>query len=138
MTILPWARAAEKVPDLFRTASGVRRSPNGQLSGLFPDGSLLGLEDFAYVSVRPTVTVDIVTKASYIFSVQTSFNSATASTLIRTFIDSNNLHQFIKASTFKKGKFGFKTFAQTKLQVDEIEMMMMPVDVKRVAPGFDL
>ena len=83
------------------------------------------------------VTEDIVPKTSYVFTVATSFNTLTNETQIQTFLDSNKQHEIID-NTFSKGKFGYKTDGSTILQVDEIEMIQLPVDVQRINPGFDL
>ena len=80
---------------------------------------------------------DIVPAASYIFTVSTSYDALTGNTLIKTYIDSNRQHEVIDSS-FEKGKFGIKTDATTEAIVDEIEMLQLPVDVRKVTPNFDL
>ena len=84
----------------------------------------------------PTL-VDIIPGADYIFTIATSFNGVTNETLIQTFVDSNKQHEVLD-TTFEKGKFGYKTDANTTITVDEIEMLQLPVDVRRIDPGFNL
>lgn len=81
--------------------------------------------------------VDIVPTTSYIFSVQTSYDPLNDNTLFQVYLDSNRIHSVVDGA-FEKGKFGFKTPGSTPMQVNEIEMIQLPVDVRRVAPGFDL
>lgn len=83
------------------------------------------------------VIEDIVPKASYIFTVATSFNGLTGQTQIQTFVDSNKQHEVLD-NQFQKGKFGMKTDSSTLMQVGEIEMFQLPVDVRRINPGFNL
>ena len=83
------------------------------------------------------VSVDIVPKASYIFTVTTDFNPSGPDTLLQTFFDSNRIHQIVDAS-FDKGKFGMKTDGSTTMLVDELEMFERPLDVRIIEPGFDL
>lgn len=83
------------------------------------------------------VVEDIVPKASYIFTVATDKSVETGETTIKAFVDSNKQHEIIDAS-FTKGKFGMKTNASTIMQINEVEMMEIPTDVKTVDPGFDL
>lgn len=80
---------------------------------------------------------DLVSKTSYVFTVATSFNPLTLETQIQTFVDSNKQHEILD-TTFNKGKFGYKTDSSTIIQIDEIEMLQLPVDVQRINPGFDL
>jgi len=80
---------------------------------------------------------DIVPGADYIFTIATSFNGVTNETLIQTFVDSNKKHEVLD-TTFEKGKFGYKTDLNTTITVDEIEMLQLPVDVRRIDPGFNL
>ena len=80
---------------------------------------------------------DVVPQVNYVFTVTTSFNSLTNDTLIRTLVDRNTQHEIIDAS-FTKGKFGLKTDGATVMQVTTIEMMTLPVDVRRINPGFNL
>ena len=83
------------------------------------------------------VVEDIVPKASYIYTISTDLSISTGETTIKTYVDSNTQHEIVDAS-FVKGKFGMKTYASTIMQVDEIEMMIIPTDVQHVEPGFDL
>jgi hypothetical protein len=87
--------------------------------------------------IAPTVTADIVPKASYIFTIQTSRDELTNDTLLQTFLDSNRIHNVLDGS-FEKGKFGFKTYSNTTLQTGEVEMIELPLDVRRILPGFNL
>jgi len=82
------------------------------------------------------VTEDIITGATYFFSVTTSYDELSGITEIQTFVDSNRQHQVFDSS-FEKGKFGFRSGA-TGIQIGEVEMMQLPVDVERIDPGFDL
>lgn len=95
-----------------------------------------------YVAGVPTqigadVAVDIVPQASYVLTVATSWNDLTNESHIQTYLDSNRLH-IVDDGAFEKGKFGLKTGAATTLQVDEIEMMQLPVDVQVIEPNFNL
>ena len=87
--------------------------------------------------IGPTVTADIVPKASYIFTIQTSRDELTNDTLLQTFLDSNRIHNVLDGS-FEKGKFGFKTYSNTTMQTGEVEMLELPLDVRRILPGFNL
>lgn len=83
------------------------------------------------------VDEDIVPQASYIFTVSTFLDQGTNETFIQTYVDSNKTHS-LSDDSFVKGKFGMKTAASTVMQIDEIEMIEYPVDVRRINPGFDL
>lgn len=83
------------------------------------------------------ITVDIVPQASYILTVATSWNDDTNQSHIQTYLDSNRIH-VVDDGAFEKGKFGLKTDPTTTLQVDEIEMMQLPVDVQTIEPNFNL
>jgi phage tail-like protein len=87
--------------------------------------------------ISAPVTEDIVPQASYIFTVITDLSAANGDTVIKAYVDSNKQHEIIDAS-FTKGKFGMKTNASTIMKIDEIEMMVIPTDVRTIAPGFDL
>lgn len=89
------------------------------------------------VQIGAPIPVDIVPEASYIFTIQTSFDSLSNDTLLQTYFDSNRIHSLRDAS-FEKGKFGFKTTASTTMQTGEIEMLQLPIDVRHVLPGFNL
>lgn len=89
------------------------------------------------VQIGAPVPVDIVPEASYIFTIQTSFDSLANDTLLQTFFDSNRIHS-LKDAAFQKGKFGFKTSGSTTMQTGEIEMFQIPMDVRQVLPGFNL
>ncbi len=81
-------------------------------------------------------TGDVVPQASYVFTVSTSFDPATNQTKIQTYFDSNKMHDVIDGA-FNEGKFGMKTGTAT-MQIDEIEMMQLPVDVQKIGPNFNL
>lgn len=83
------------------------------------------------------VVFDIVPQTSYVFTITTSFKPSTTETLIQTYLDSNRIHSVLDSS-FQKGKFGMKTDGSTTMQVDEIEMLELPIDVQQVLPGFSL
>lgn len=83
------------------------------------------------------VPVDIVATATYIYTVQTSFNGLSGNTFIKTYLDSNRIHTVVDGS-FIKGRFGMKTGLNTTMQVGEVEMMQLPVDVGQIKPGFSL
>ena len=87
--------------------------------------------------ISAPVIEDIVPKASYIFTIITDLSILTGETTIKAYVDSNKQHEIVDAS-FIKGKFGMKTNGSTIMQVDEIEMMLVPTDVQTVEPGFDL
>lgn len=87
--------------------------------------------------IGANISEDIVAQTSYILTVTTSKDVVTGDTLIKTFVDSNKQHQVIDSS-FDEGKFGMKTDAGTTMQVDEIEMLELPVDVQQILPNFDL
>jgi len=87
--------------------------------------------------IGASILVDIVPTTSYVFSIQTSFDPLNNNTLFQAYLDSNQIHSLVDGD-FEKGKFGFKTPGGTAMQIDEIEMIQLPVDVRRVAPGFDL
>ena len=89
------------------------------------------------IQIAAPVSVDIVPRASYIFTVQTSFDSFNNDTLLQTFFDSNRIHS-VRDAAFEKGKFGFKTYPGTTMETGEIEMIETPMDVQRVLPGFNL
>ena len=83
------------------------------------------------------VTEDIVPGASYVFTVITDLSPSTGNTTIKAYVDSNTQHEVVDGS-FDKGKFGMKTDSDTTMQIDEIEMMEIPTDVRRIEPNFDL
>jgi len=83
------------------------------------------------------VAADLVPKVSYILTITTSYNDVANNTFIKAHVDSNVTHEFVDAS-FNKGKFGMKTDAATTMQIDEVEMLQLPVDVRRIEPGFNL
>ena len=83
------------------------------------------------------ITEDIVPGGTYIYTVATSFNTVTSTTQIQTFVDSNKQHEIIDGA-FNKGKFGYLTDLTTTIQIDEIEMLQLPVDVQKISPGFNL
>lgn len=87
--------------------------------------------------IGSAVSVDIAPGASYVFTVQTSFDEAMGMTLIHSFFDSNRIHK-VSDAAFTKGKFGMKTAGATTMQIDEVEMMELPVDVRQILPGFNL
>ena len=83
------------------------------------------------------IVEDIVPKASYFITITTSFNTLTSDTTIKTFVDTNQQHEVIDG-TYEKGKFGYKTDGSTIIQVTEIELMELPVDIRRIDPNFSL
>ena len=83
------------------------------------------------------VPEDIAPKGSYIFTVITDKSVVTTDTIIKAYIDSNKNHEVLDSS-FEKGKFGMKTDSSTIMQIDEIEMMEIPTDIRQIDPGFDL
>jgi len=87
--------------------------------------------------IGATTSFDLVPETSYIFTITTSFNSVTNTTLIQTLVDANPIHKVFDAS-FEKGKFGMKTDSSTIMKIDEVEMFQLPLDVQQVLPGFDL
>lgn len=80
---------------------------------------------------------DIVPKASYIFTVITDKSVVGSGTVLKAFVDSNKQHEVVDSS-FTKGKFGMKTNPSTIMQIDEIEMMEIPTDIRQIDPGFNL
>lgn len=90
----------------------------------------------AETQIGSWIDEDIVPGASYFYSVTTSYDELTGDTQIQTYVDSNRQHVVVD-SAFEKGKFGFRSGA-TGIQIGEVEMMQLPVDVRRIDPGFDL
>ena len=87
--------------------------------------------------ISTAVIEDIVPQASYIYTIVTDLSLSGGDTTIKAYVDSNKQHEIVDSS-FTKGKFGMKTDASTTMQIDEIEMMIIPTDVQTVEPGFDL
>lgn len=80
---------------------------------------------------------DIVPNASYVFTIVTDKSESSPNTIIKAYVDSNKQHEVFDSS-FEKGKFGMKTDASTIMQVNEIEMIEIPMDVQTVGPNFEL
>ncbi len=82
------------------------------------------------------VIVDVVPDVFYVFSVSMSYNAQTTDVLIQTAIDEIKLHKQSDGS-FTEGKFGMKA-GSAIMQIESVEMLELPVDVKVIGPNFSL
>lgn len=78
--------------------------------------------------------VDIWPNSFYVLTVMTDKDTFGGTTLLKTHIDSNLIHE-VNDSQFDKGTFGLESGAGSVCVVSDIEMFLMPLTYDTVKPG---